>query len=68
MLVVRVNVNGYRSILNASDAGKKAETFLNSLNKSKGFQRALYESESFIVRVNSYRSIFNTYDTNKEII
>jgi hypothetical protein len=33
-LVVRVN--GYRSILNASDAGKEAETLLYSLNKSEG--------------------------------
>jgi hypothetical protein len=34
-LVVRVN--GYRSILNAYDAGKEAETFLGSLNRFKGF-------------------------------
>jgi hypothetical protein len=48
-LIVRVNVNGYRSIFNASDAGKETETFFNSLNKSEGFQRALYKDESLIV-------------------
>jgi hypothetical protein len=35
-LVVRVNVNGYRSILNASNAGRETETFLGSLNRSEG--------------------------------
>jgi hypothetical protein len=32
-----IHVNGYRSILNAYNAGKKAEIFLSSLNRSKGF-------------------------------
>jgi hypothetical protein len=67
-LVVRVNVNGYRSILNTSDAGIEAETLFNSLNRSKGFQRALCEGESLIVRVNGYRSILDAYDTGKEAI
>jgi hypothetical protein len=29
-------VDGYRSILNAYDAGREAETLLNSLNRSEG--------------------------------
>jgi hypothetical protein len=67
-LVVRVNVNGYRSILNAYDAGKKAETFLSSLNRSEGSQRALYGGESLIVRVNGHRSILNAYNAGKKAI
>jgi hypothetical protein len=67
-LVVRVNVNGYRSILNASDADRKAETLFNSLNRSKDSQRASCGGKSLIVRVNSYRSILNAYDTGKEAI
>jgi hypothetical protein len=67
-LVVRVDVNGYRSILNASDAGREAETFLGSLNRSEGSQRALCGGESLVVRVNGYRSILNEYDTGREAI
>jgi hypothetical protein len=65
-LVVRVN--GYRSILNAYDTGKEAETFFSSLNKSEGTQRALCGGESLIVRVNSHRSILNAYDAGREAI
>jgi hypothetical protein len=65
-LVVRVN--GYRSILNAYDAGKEAETFLNSLNRSEGSQRALYKGKSLIVRVNGCRNILNAYDVGKKVI
>jgi hypothetical protein len=67
-LIIRVNINGYRSILNASNAGKKTKTFLSSLNRFKGSQRVLCESERFIVRVNGYRSILNAYDTGKKVI
>jgi hypothetical protein len=67
-LVVRVNVNGYRSILNASDAGREAETLLSSLNRSEGSQRASCGGESLVVRVNGYRSILDAYDTGKEAI
>jgi hypothetical protein len=67
-LVVRVDVNGYRSILNAYDAGKEAETFLSSLNRSEGSQRALYGGESLIVRVNGHRSILNAYNAGKKAI
>jgi hypothetical protein len=63
-----VRIDGYRSILNAYDAGREAETFLNFLNRSKGSQRALCEGESFVVRVNGYRSILNAYDAGREII
>jgi hypothetical protein len=66
--IIRVNVNGYRSILNAYDAGREAETFLSSLNRSKGFQRALCGGESLIIRVNGHRSILNAYDAGKEAI
>jgi hypothetical protein len=31
-----VRVNGYRSVLDAYDTGKEAETFLSSLNRSEG--------------------------------
>jgi hypothetical protein len=67
-LVVRVNVDGYRSILNASDDGREAETLLSSLNRSEGSQRALCGSESLVVRVDGYYSILNAYDTGKEAI
>jgi hypothetical protein len=67
-LVVRVDVNGYRSILDASDAGRETETLFSSLNRSEGFQRALYGGESLVVRVNGYYSILDAYDTGKEAI
>jgi hypothetical protein len=67
-LVVRVDVNGYRSILDASDAGREAETLLGSLNRSEGSQRALCGGESLVVRVNGYRSILDAYDTGREAI
>jgi hypothetical protein len=67
-LVVRVNVDGYRSILNASDAGREAKTFLGSLNRSEGSQRAPCGGESLVVRVNGYRSILDAYDTGREAI
>jgi hypothetical protein len=67
-LIVRVDVDGCRSILDASNAGREAETLLNSLDKSEGSQRASYEGESLIVRVNGYRSILNAYDTGKKAI
>jgi hypothetical protein len=44
------------------------ETLFNSLNKSKGSQRAPCGGESFIVRVDGFRSILNAYDAGKEII
>jgi hypothetical protein len=67
-LIVRVNVDGYRSILNASDAGREAETLLNSLNRSEGSQLALYGGESLVVRVNGHRSILNAYNAGREAI
>jgi hypothetical protein len=36
-----IRVNGYRSVLNAYDAGKEAETFLSSLNKSERFSAGI---------------------------
>jgi hypothetical protein len=42
------------------------KTFLSSLNKSEGSQRASRGSESLIIRVNGYRSIFNAYDAGKK--
>jgi hypothetical protein len=44
------------------------KTLLSSLNKSKGFQRALCGGESLIVRVNGYCNILNAYDAGKEAI
>jgi hypothetical protein len=67
-LVIRVNINGYCSILDAYNAGKETETFLSSLNRSEGFQRVLYGGENLIIRVNSYRSILNAYNAGKETI
>jgi hypothetical protein len=67
-LVVRVNVNGYRSILDAYDAGREAKTFLSSLDRSEGSQRALCGGESLVVRVNGHRSILNAYDAGREAI
>jgi hypothetical protein len=63
-----IRVDGYRSILNAYDVSREAETFFSSLNRSEGFQRALCGGESLIVRVDGYRSILNTYDAGKEAI
>jgi hypothetical protein len=42
------------------------ETFLSSLNKSEGFQRASREDKSLVVRVDGYRSIFDAYDADIE--
>jgi hypothetical protein len=65
-LVVRVN--GCRSILNVSNAGREAETFFSSLNRPKGFQRALCGGKSLVIRVNGYYGILNAYNTGKEAI
>jgi hypothetical protein len=66
-LVVRVG--GCRSILNAYDAGKEAETLLSSSDdRSEGSQRAPCGGESLVVRVNGYRSILDAYDAGREAI
>jgi hypothetical protein len=67
-LVVRVDVNGYRSILDAYNAGKEAETLLSPLDRSEGSQRASCGGESLVVRVNGHRSILNAYDAGREAI
>jgi hypothetical protein len=42
------------------------ETFLSSLNRSKGSQRAPRGGESLVVRVDGYRNILDAYDAGKE--
>jgi hypothetical protein len=44
------------------------ETFLSSLDRSEGSQRASRGDESLVVRVNGYRSILHAYDTGREAI
>jgi hypothetical protein len=67
-LVVRVRVDGYRSILDAYDAGKEAETLLSSSDRSEGSQWAPCGGESLVVRVDGYRSILDAYDAGREAI
>jgi hypothetical protein len=64
-LVIRVK-NNYRSILNAYDAGREAETLLSSLDRSKGSQRVPRGGESLVARVASNYSILNAYDAGRE--
>jgi hypothetical protein len=42
------------------------KTFLSSLNRSKGSQRASCEGESLIIRVDGCYSILNVYNAGKE--
>jgi hypothetical protein len=42
------------------------ETFLSSLNRYEGSQRASRGGESLVVRVNGYRSILNAYNAGRE--
>jgi hypothetical protein len=47
-------------------ANSLRETFLNSSDRSEGFQRALRRGKSLVVRVDGYRSILNAYDAGRE--